>query len=79
MTLVQKLARFVVQASYDGLSETAKKQLKIRLLDSLGCALGALHGEPIRLLRVQLEDFGGARLSTLIGGGENSPGSGGLL
>lgn len=73
MTLLQELARFVVQASFDRLSEAAKREVKIRLLDSLGCAIGALQGEPIRLLRAQTEDFGGRRLCTLIGGGKTSP------
>ena len=47
--------------------------MKICILDSLGCAIGALDGEPIRFLRQQLEDFGGTGHSTLIGGGRTSP------
>jgi len=73
MTLVQKLAQFVVDASFEDLSENAKRQLKIRILDSLGCAVGALDAEPVRMLRVQLEDFGGRKHSTLIGGGSTAP------
>ncbi len=73
MTLVQKLAQFVVDASFEDLSEKAKRQLKIRILDSLGCAIGALDAEPTRMLRVQLEDFGGRKHSTLIGGGSTAP------
>ena len=45
MTLVEQLAAFVVHASYDELSPTTLDQLKIRILDSLGCAIGALNGE----------------------------------
>jgi 2-methylcitrate dehydratase len=67
------MAAFVARASYDDLSETARRQLKIRVLDSLGCAIGALGGEPVRLLRAQIEDFGGRAHSTLIGGGRTSP------
>jgi len=73
MTGVQKLAKFVVQASYDALSSEAKREIKIRVLDSLGCAIGAIDAEPIRMLRVQTDDFGGKRLCTLIGGGKTSP------
>jgi hypothetical protein len=36
MTLVERLAAFVVGASSDELSEPARDQLKIRILDSLG-------------------------------------------
>src|SRR5215813_6978079 len=67
------MAAFVARASYDDLSEIARRQLKIRVLDSLGCAIGALGGEPVRLLRAQIEDFGGSARSTLIGGGRTSP------
>jgi 2-methylcitrate dehydratase len=69
MTRVEELAAFVVQSSYEDLSDEARQQLKIRVLDSLGCAIGALDGEPIRMLRAHLADFQGAGYSTLIGGG----------
>jgi 2-methylcitrate dehydratase len=73
MSQLQALARFVLGASFDRLSEKAKRGLKIRVLDSLGCAVGALRGEPIKMLRAQIEDFGGNRLCTLIGGGKTAP------
>lgn len=73
MTLAEDLAEFVVRASYDDLSESAQDQLKIRVLDSLGCAIGALEGLPIRLIRRQIEDFGGTSHCTLIGGGRTAP------
>jgi 2-methylcitrate dehydratase PrpD len=38
MTHAEQLAAFVVRASYDDLSATARQQLKIRVLDALGCA-----------------------------------------
>ena len=73
MTQAEQLAAFVVRASYDDLSEEARHQLKIRILDGLGCAVGALKGEPIRLLKDQIEEFDGARHCTLIGGGKAAP------
>ncbi|NKE71948.1 MmgE/PrpD family protein [Candidatus Manganitrophus noduliformans] len=73
MTLVEQLASFVVNASYENLSDAARQALKIRILDSIGCAIGALDGEPIRLIRAHLEDFGGAERCTLVGGGRNAP------
>jgi 2-methylcitrate dehydratase len=73
MTLVEQLAAFSVDASYDRLSEAARQALKIRILDSIGCAIGALDGEPIRFIRAHLEDFGGAERCTLIGGGRSAP------
>src|SRR5207237_2650539 len=47
----------------------ARIQLKIRVLDSLGCALGAIGSEPVALLRDQVEEFDGKGVCTLIGGG----------
>jgi 2-methylcitrate dehydratase len=73
MTQVEQLAAFIVKSSYDDLSATARQELKVRILDAIGCAIGALNGEPIRLIRMQLEDFGGAEQCTLIGGGRSAP------
>ena len=73
MTEVQQLAEFVTSRRYEDLSAEAVSALKIRLLDALGCAYGALHGEPIRLLREHVFEFGGAPLVSLIGGGKTSP------
>lgn len=73
MKQVEQLAAFVVGASYGSLSEKARRDIKIRVLDSLGCAIGALHGGPVQLLRAQLDEFGGASLCTLIGGGSSAP------
>ncbi|MGQ0548152.1 MAG: MmgE/PrpD family protein [Armatimonadota bacterium] len=78
MTHAERLAAFVVRASYDELSEAARQQLKIRVLDSLGCAIGALDGEPIRMVRAQVDEFGGAPRCTLIGGGRTAPDRGAL-
>jgi 2-methylcitrate dehydratase len=73
MNIAEQLASFVVRAGFDELSEAARLQLKIRVLDALGCAIGALDGEPIRYLRTHVEEFGGARLCTLIGGRRTAP------
>ncbi|CAL1241633.1 MmgE/PrpD family protein [Candidatus Methylocalor cossyra] len=73
MTQVEQLAQFVHRARYEDLSELARRQLKIRVLDALSCAVGALGGEPIRALEAQLAEFGGNGLCTLIGGGRTAP------
>jgi 2-methylcitrate dehydratase len=73
ITLVRELAQFVVGTSFEVLSSAARKELKIRVLDALGCAIGALEGEPIRMLQAQLDDFGGKPHCTLIGGGKTAP------
>lgn len=69
MTEVGELAAFVTRARYEDMSTEAQEQLKIRVLDALGCAIGALDGEPIQYIREQLRDFGGRERCSLIGGG----------
>lgn len=73
VTVVQQLARFVIRHSFESLSTAAARELKIRVLDSLGCALGALEAEPIGMLRAHLNDLGGAPRCTLIADGRSAP------
>jgi len=73
MTQVEHLARFVVEASFKQLTPPQAHELKIRVLDSLGCALGALGQGPMPLIRRQTEDFGGREICSLIGGGKSAP------
>src|SRR5437667_9894600 len=73
MTIAAGLRRLAAGASYGDLSEAAREQLKIRVLDALGCAIGALDGEPVRLVRAQVEEFDGAGPCSLIGGGHAAP------
>ena len=73
MTIAERLAGFAARASYDDLSAEAREQLRIRVLDSLACAIGALEGDPVRLVRAQVEEFDDSGRSSLIGGGTAAP------
>lgn len=73
MTQAQQLASFVKRSSFDMLSAEAKEVLKLRILDSLGCAIGAMSGPPIQKLRAYLEIVGGKPQVSLIGGGKSAP------
>ena len=73
MTAVERLARFVVARSWDDISDPARRELKIRILDALGCALGALDAPPVRAVRGVVDELGGRHLCTLIGGGRSAP------
>ena len=73
MTEVETLASFAVNSRYEDLTDEAVRALKVRILDALGCALGAMGAPPVRDLRGYLEDVGGAPAVTLIGGGRTSP------
>ncbi len=73
MTVAEELANFVASASFDDLSKEAIQALKVRVLDALGCAIGAFSGPPVRLIRMVEDAFGGEQLCTLIGGGKTAP------
>jgi 2-methylcitrate dehydratase len=75
MTCAEDLAAFVCRSGYEDLSDTAREQLKIRILDSLGCALSALEGEPVQILRRNIDEFAPQGKCTLIGGGKTAPDS----
>jgi 2-methylcitrate dehydratase len=72
-TLAGQLADFATRASYAALSEAAREQIRIRVLDALGCAIGALEGQPIGLVRAQVEEFDDSGRCALIGGGSAAP------
>lgn len=67
MTEVEQIAAFAARARYEDISGRGREQLKIRVLDSIGCALGALGAPPAQRVRAQTMDFGGNPLCTLIG------------
>lgn len=73
LTRSEQLAAFVDGARWEDLSPAAREALKIRVLDSLACALGAIGGGPVRMIRNDVEELGGNPLCTLIGGGKTSP------
>ncbi len=73
MTEVEQLAIFVERARFSDLSTAAVEQLKIRVLDTLGVAIGAIGAGPMRAIRNLTQKLGGSPLSTLIGGGKTAP------
>jgi 2-methylcitrate dehydratase len=73
MTEVQTLAEFVEHARLEEMSDAALRQLKIRVLDTIGVAIGALDASPIAAIREMTLELGGAPVATLIGGGKTAP------
>src|SRR5258708_24326105 len=73
MTEVERLARFVDQRRFGDISAQARQQLKIRVLDTIGVAIGALDAPPILAIASLIEELGGRPLATLIGGGKTAP------
>ena len=73
MTVVEQLAEFAVRSDVATLSRSTLLQLKIRILDALGCAFGGLDGDPVRRVRRFIADFSPDGRCTLIGGGRSAP------
>src|SRR6059036_3040067 len=71
-TQAQQLADFAVAASYQDLSPQALTRLKEHVLDTLGCAIGALDSTPVRAAGNHVREMGGSPQCTLIGGGRSS-------
>lgn len=71
-TQVEALAEWVFQLSYKDLSNDAIDALKSRLLDSIGCAIGAIDNKTPKEIRCLTDALGGNAQATLIGGGKTS-------
>jgi 2-methylcitrate dehydratase len=72
-TVTQGIAKFALRSKFPDFTEEILDRLKLHLLDSIGCALGAFEGKPVRQLREQIEEFGGKPICTMIGGGKTAP------
>ena len=73
MSEVELLARFVDERQFSDISVQAHQQLKIRVLDTIGVAIGALGAAPILAISRLIGELGGRPLSTLVGGGKTAP------
>jgi 2-methylcitrate dehydratase len=73
MAVVRDLARFVSRADASQLTDETKLQLRIRLLDTLACAYGALDADLVRRLKSHVAELAGDPPCGLIGGGRAAP------
>jgi 2-methylcitrate dehydratase len=73
MTIVEQMADFAVMSLIDDLSDCTKTQLKIRMIDALGCAIGAVDAEPVLKVGQFVSDVSGYGACSLIGGGKSAP------
>jgi 2-methylcitrate dehydratase len=73
MTQAESLGKFVQGCSFNDLSREARKHLRIRILDALGCAIGGIGGQAVANVIAEIDELGGNGLCTLIGGKRTSP------
>ena len=67
------MADFAVLPNFESLSAWVRVQMKIRMLDTLGCAIGATGTDQMLRLRQYVGDFSQYGKCSLIGGGRSSP------
>jgi 2-methylcitrate dehydratase len=72
VTVLERLAVLVHSATFDTLPPEVVSAAKARILDTLGCAYGALESDVGRAARQMATDCGGAPQATLIGTGEKT-------
>ena len=69
---VGRIAAFAAAAQPEHLTNDARRLFKRNILDSVGCAIAALPGQPFQALREQFEEYRAPGVCTLIGGGKTS-------
>ena len=73
MNTCESLAAYVGRASWEKVSPEARGKLKQHLLDSLGCALGAIPSGPLEAIRSEQVEVNQSGPCSLIGGGTATP------
>lgn len=72
-TTVEKIAAFVVGCDNQSVAPGVRDQIRKHLLDSIGCAIGAIGAKTTLPIKRLVDSFGGKPTCTLIGGGQTSP------
>src|SRR6266478_1731821 len=72
-TLAHQLADYACSVRFEDLSKEVVHEVKRRMIDSLGCALGAWNEEPCAIARSVASEFSANRGSTIIGTSHKAP------
>src|SRR6201984_3097077 len=72
-TLAHRLAEYACSLNFEDLSKDAVHEVKRRVIDSLGCALGAWNEEPCVIARKVASDFSAKHGATIIGTNHKAP------
>jgi len=65
--LARSLAEYVLSVQYQRLDSRTAKEMKARIIDALGCAIGACAEEPVTIARRAVAGLRGTGVSTLLG------------
>src|SRR5919198_6612774 len=72
-TLAHQLASYSSSFRFEDLSKEVVHEVKRRVIDSLGCALGAWNEEPCAIARKVASDFSAKNGATIIGTNHKAP------
>jgi 2-methylcitrate dehydratase len=72
-TLAHQLAEFGCSLRFEDLSKGTVHEVKRRVIDSIGCALGAWHEEPCVISRTVASEFSAKQGATIIGTDHKAP------
>ncbi len=72
-SLAHQLADYACSLNFDDLSKNVVHEVKRRVIDSLGCALGAWNEEPCEIARKVVSDFSATNGATVIGTSHKAP------
>jgi 2-methylcitrate dehydratase len=70
---VEKIATFVAGCDNQSIASDVRDRVAKHLLDSIGCAIGAIGAKVTLKIKSVVDTFGGQPICTLIGGGATSP------
>lgn len=73
LTVVEQLGEWVASKRFEDLSQEEIVALKGRVLDAIGCAIGALDSTTIKSIQKMTHDLTQDGSATLIGGGKTTP------
>lgn len=69
---LEQMAEWAGARRFEDIPPDRLPYLKTLVLDTIGCALGALGHEPVQAVRALTQDLGGSPWCTLIGGGKTA-------
>ena len=72
-TLAHQLAEFACSLQFEDLSKEVVHEVKRRVIDSFGCALGAWNEEPCVIARTVASDFSAEHGGTIMGTAHKAP------
>jgi 2-methylcitrate dehydratase len=73
MSICERMAAYVWRASWETISPEARGKLRQHILDSLGCAVGALPSAAMAAINAEEQELNASGPCSLIAGGKTTP------